>query len=446
MKLPRFFRRRHWDQERAREIEAYLQHETDQNIARGMSANEARYAALRKLGNPISIREEIYRMNTLGMLDALWQDLRNAVRLLRLSPGFTFVAVASIALGIGANTAIFQLVDAIRLRTLPVQDPQQLAEIHIANRDWGTGRFSGPHPALTNPLWEQLRDHQQAFSGAFAWTLTTFNLTTSGQVRSAKGLWASGDIFNVLGVQPMLGRVFSAADDRRGCASPGVVISYAFWQREFASHPTAVGKPLSLDGHPFEIIGVTPASFFGLEVGKTFDVALPLCTEPIFAAGQSALDHRDEWWLAGMGRLKPGWSLAQATAHLKTISPGLFEATLPGGYGRDLKDYLTLQLGAFPAGTGMSNLRENYSRPLWFLMGTAGLVLLIACANLANLMLARANSRSREIAVRLAIGASRSRLIAQLLAESLFLAILGATLGALLAQSLSRVLIALIGT
>jgi predicted permease len=446
MAWSRFFRRRQWDAERARELRGYIEIETDENIARGMKPDEARSAAHRKLGNEVLVREEIYRMNSIGFLETFWQDLRYGARSLRLNLGFTAIAIASLTIGIGANTTIFQLLDALRLRSLPVKNPQELAMVHIANRNWGAGTFNGSYPQLTNPLWEQIRDHQQAFSSIAAWTDMGFNLAKTGEVRSASGLLVSGDFFNVLGVTPIRGRVFTSTEDQRGCAAPGAVISYAFWQREFGRDPSALGWSLSLDGHSFPVIGITPASFFGVDVGGSFDVAIPLCAEPLVRGGPSFLDLRHVWFLAAIGRLKPGWSLLQATAHLNGISPGLFEATMPTGYGSDMKDYLTLKLGAFPASKGFNSIQGGAVDPLWILMATTGLVLLIACANLANLMLARASAREREISVRLAIGASRGRLVRQLLSESLLLAVSGTVLGALLAPALTKVLLALLTT
>jgi putative ABC transport system permease protein len=443
MKWTKFLRRRYWDAERAREIRGYIEIETDENIARGMPPEEARSAAHRKLGNEVLVREEIYSMNSIGFLETFWQDLRYGARSLRLNLGFATIAIASLTIGIGANTTIFQLLDAIRLRSLPVKNPQQLANVHIANREWSSGSFSSSYPQLTNPLWEQLRDHQQAFSGIAAWSDMGFNLARGGEAREANGLFVSGDFFNVLGVAPVLGRVFTSADDRRGCAAAGAVIGYAFWQREFGGDPSAVGRTLTLEGHPFPVIGVTPASFFGLEVGSRFDVAIPLCAEPMVRGGPSYLDMRHEWWLAAIGRLKPGWSLAQASAHLNAISAGMFEATMPIGYGADMKDYLTLKLGAFPADKGFNSINSGSADPLLILMASTGLVLLIACANLANLLLARASAREREIAVRLAIGASRARLVRQLLSDSLLLALIGTVLGALVAPGLSKILLAL---
>ena len=444
LSLTRFFRRGRWDAERAREIDAHLAIETDDNIARGMTPDAARLAARRKFGNSTLVREEIYRMNTIGFIETTWQDVRFAVRLLRRNPGFAVVAILSLALGIGANTAIFQLLDAVRLRTLPVARPQELAEVQIPPGSPRTGRFMSNHPRLTNPLWEQIRDRQQGFSGIFAWGTTGFDLATGGESRTAHGLWVSGEYFATLGVAAEAGRVFTAADDRRGCA-PRAVISHAFWQREFGGDRSAIGRTVVLDGHPFDIVGVAPASFFGVDVGRSFDVAVPLCAEPIVSGAQTVLDKRDVWFLGAIGRLKPGWSMERATAQLTAIAPAIVQQTLPPAYeATDAKSYLAFKLAAYPADTGVSELRRTYESPLWLLLSIAGVVLLIACANLANLLLARGTVRGREMAVRLAIGASRPRIVRQLVAESLVIAVAGAAIGAVLAQALSRFLVTLL--
>jgi putative ABC transport system permease protein len=443
----RFFRRTEWDRERSRELEAYLDHETDENIARGMSPQEARHAANRKLGNLTRIREEIYHMNTISLVETLWHDLRHAARLLRINPGFALVAILSLALGIGANSAIFQLLDAVRLRNLPVKDPQELVEVRVDSKTGRSGAFTGRYPRMTNALWEQVRDRQQVFSGIFAWGSLPLDLAAGGEARNVQGLWVSGEFFRTLGVTPVLGRLLTSEDDRRGCGSPGAVISYGFWQREFGGSPSAVGRKLVLDGHAFDVIGVTPQQFFGMDVGHSFDVALPICAEPILAGKNSRLDKRWDWFLSVIGRLKPGTSLAQANAQLRAVAPAIFEATVPPELpANEAKNYLAFQLQVTSAGSGLSELRETYQTPLWLLIGIAGVVLLIACANLANLLLARATTREREIAVRLAIGASRGRLVRQLLAESLLLASIGAALGILLAGNLSRALVSFLTT
>lgn len=444
MSWTRFFRRRQWDRERALELQAYLDEETADNIARGLDPIEARRAAYRRLGNPTRIREEIYTMNTIGFVESAWGDLRFGLRLLRRNPTFALVAVLTLALGTGANAAIFQIVDALRLRTLPVADPHELVEVRIDSRGQGrTGTFRSRRPMLTNPLWERIRDRQQVFESVLAWSPQMFDLAGGGTQRPAQGLWVSGSFFNTLGVQPALGRLIAPADDVRGCGTPGVVLSEAFWRREYGGDPRALERTILLDGLRFDIIGITPASFFGVEVGRSFDVALPLCSEPLFRGEDSGLDRPDFWFLAVMGRLPSGRTVEDVAGHLRAIGPAMFEETVPTAYvAADAKAYREFGFEVTPAARGVSTLRSTYARPLDVLLGVTVLVLLITCANLANLMLARASAREREIGVRLAIGASRGRLVRQMLAESLLLAVLGAVAGLLLARWFSGFLVA----
>ncbi|HEY7304453.1 MAG TPA: ABC transporter permease [Bryobacteraceae bacterium] len=376
------------------------------------------------------------------MQQAVVQDLAHGVRILRCNPAFSIASLLSLALGIGANTAIFQILDAIRLRMLPVDSPQQLAQIYVRDMSGARGSVNGD-AVLTYPIWDQIRKRQQAFSGVFAWSGGDLNLSPSGDVRMVSSLWVSGEFFPILGIKPAAGRLFTAGDDYRGCGFPGAVISYAFWQSEFGGHRSVIGRKLNLNGHAVVIVGVTASGFSGVDVGNTFQVALPLCS--ITPAWFNALDAGTFWWLNVMGRLKTGWSLPKAAAHLSTISSGVFAASLPSTYPRaSVGNYLGMKLTAVQAATGVSGLRAQYSTPLLMLLAIASLVLLITCANLANLMLARASVRQREIAVRMSIGASRGRVIRQLMTENLCIAAFGAGLGLLVAAALSRLLISLL--
>src|SRR6201993_4331839 len=259
----------------------------------------------------------------------LWQDLRYGLRLLLLKPGFTAIVVLSLGLGAGANTAIFQLIDSLRLRTLPVAHPEQLVNVRILDRSWGSGRVHGRYADITNAQWEQIRDHQQVFSSTFAWaTEGGFNLARGGEARYAEGIWVSGDFFDVLEVPALRGRTLTANDDSRGCGSPPPGISCPFWQREYAGRPDILGRVISLEGHPFEIVGVTPPSFTGIDVGREFDVAVPLCSEA-FMHESALIDLRNGYWLATVGRLKPGVTIERANAEMAALSTGILEATIP---------------------------------------------------------------------------------------------------------------------
>jgi putative ABC transport system permease protein len=402
---------------------------------------------LRRIERAYSVPLALGEGSASSMLSSFAQDIRYGIRVLRKAPMFTLVCLVSLSLGIGANTAIFQLIDAVRIRALPVQDPQQLAIVKVADRKWASGRTSGRYPDLSMPMWREIQAKQEGFGSIAAWASNGFNLATGGQAHYARGLWVSGDFFRVLGVQALMGRVLTPSDDVKGCSTSGAVISYSFWQRELGGDRAVIGRKLSLDGHPFEIVGVTAAAFYGIEVGRSYDVAVPLCSEPIFRGEDSMMEMRHGWWLGAIGRLKPGWTLQKATAQLTAISPAIIESTLPTVYDADgVKHYREYKLAAYPGASGFSALRREYESPLWLLLAISGVVLLIACANLANLMLARATTREREIAVRLALGAARGRLIRQLLTESLLLAAGGAALGALLATNLSGVLVRLLSS
>src|ERR1700733_14086672 len=373
--------------------------------------------------------------------ESMLQDLRLALRSLRRSPGFLAAAILTLALGIGLNAAIFQLIDSVRLRSLPGVDPQSLVSVQVKGGNYTVGIRRTP-AALSLALFEQIRAQQAGLSGAFAWLEHDFRLGQGGHQTRAPGLWVSGDLFTTLGVTPFRGRLLSAEDDRPGCGTSGVVLSYAYWQSEFGGQDSAIGSKLFVDDHLTQVMGVTPPGFFGLEVGKNFDLALPFCSHPAFHPEDVYFARHDFMSFSVMGRLKSGWPFERASAQLESTSPGIMEATLPDGYGAPVLDsYRKFQLTAYPASNGISSLREKYDTSLWLLLGITALVLLIACANLANLTLARASAREKDMAVRAALGASRWRLLRQMLAEGLVLAVGGAILGSAVAYAFSRTIV-----
>jgi predicted permease len=420
------------------EIREHMQMRIDANLARGMSAAEAAREARRRFGNPVVAVERVEAEDAALGLATLLRDARYAVRGFTKSPGFTFVAILTLALGIGANTAIFELLDAVRLRTLPVQAPQELAELRIAGGNRGFGVNDGPYTQFTVPMWQEVRRNHEPFSSIFAWRATDVLAGRMTEAKRIHGLEVSGEFFNVLGVAPWQGRLIEPQDDR-DCEISKVVVSYPYWKSQLGGQPITADTTAMIDGHTVQVLGVTPPSFFGLVVGDQFDVAFPACTPPDPA--------REAFVISVMGRLKPGWTIDRASAYFRSLSAGIFDATAPTGYNaQGVAIYKSFKLAAYPAGAGVSQLREAYDSSLWLLLAITGLVLLIACANLANLMLARASVRQREMAIRLAVGASRGRLLRQLLIESGLLALSGAALGVAFAQPLSRLLVASLNT
>lgn len=373
-------------------------------------------------------------------------DIRYALRMIRRNPGFTAVIVVTLMLGSGVNAALFQLLDAVRLRTLPVPSPEQLVEIRADDMTHARGTWLRP-AALTNPIWEQIRQRDDVFSGLFAWADEPIESAATGEFRKVAALWVSGDFFHVLGVKPRLGRLFIAADDVRGCGyGPGVVISYGYWQRAFGGAPAIVGQSIGIGKSSATVIGVAAAEFSGLEVGHGFDVALPICAEPAWHGANARLDSGTVWWLTVMGRMQTGVSLERADALIRASSPGIFAATLPANYpAASVQPYRAMTLTARPAGHGLSRLREHYTLPLVVLLAVAGVVLAIACGNLAHLLLARASRRRQEIAVRLAIGASRGRLARQLLVEVSLPVAAGIAGGLLVGRAVAPLVVSLFG-
>jgi putative ABC transport system permease protein len=416
------------------EIRFHLDEEAEEQRAAGLTADEAKLAATRDFGNVSLIRETTREVWGWASLARLIQDVRYGWRMVRSTPLVSSVAILSLALGIGANTAIFSVVDTLILRPLPVDAPGQLVLL---------GDESGRRKGWTNPIWEQIQARSNLFEGAFAVSSTRFNLSSRGESELVDGLWASGRTFDVLGVHALLGRTFTEEDDRPGGGPDGpvAVISYAFWQRRFGGAADAIGRSLTVERVPYTIVGVAPRQFFGVDVGRTFDVAVPLRTVTLIR-GSQLLTQRSIWWLRIMIRLKPGQTEESGTALIRSLQREIREATLPDDWHPgELEHYLQEPLRLEAAANGDSYIRADYRRPLTTIMVVVGLVLLIACANLANLSLARASARHHELSVRLALGASRLRVARQLLTESLLLSSIGALLGLLFAFWGSRLLV-----
>jgi predicted permease len=418
------------------EIDEELESHVAEAIAHGRDPEEAR----RAFGAPLRQREASRDVRRVVWLDDFLMDLRYAVRVLRRQPGFLAAAVLSLGLGIGANTAIFGLIDAVMLRALPVSDPRQLVEITKTYAGGQTGAFS-------YPLFEYLRDGSHVFSGTFAQS-TSINRTdigVHGKTDRVNAALVSGSYYAVLGMAPAAGRLLMADDDVPG-ASGVAVMSDRYWQRQFARDPSAVGATFSVNGAEVTIVGVTPPAFFGTLPGTHTDLTFPLSMARLVRGGDDTWRHSDGYnFLSVMARLRPGITSDHAAAEIRTIFTSRLQAEVlrAVGHPNDQRRILGQSVGLVPAASGFNGLRARFSQPLLILMVIVGLVLLLACANLSSLLLARAAARQREILVRCAIGAGRGRLVRQFLTESLVLATLGSLVGVALAVWFGSALVAM---
>jgi predicted permease len=447
LRIHRLLRSSAYDKEVGDEFRFHVEMETEKNIRLGMSPREARRVALVAFGGVDRYAEAARQARGAVLLGDSLRDLRLSVRGFRRSPGFVVVVVLTLAFGIGANAAVFRALETLSLTSLPVHEPQRLATLELTDMTRWEGRRTSQYPVLSNAIWERLRAEDGPFEEAFAWANAAFMVESTGAKEQVRGLYVSGDFFNALGVGATGGRTFRADDDRPACPLVGAVISHGFWERAFGGDPTVLGRQITVNSRQIPVIGVSEPGFGGLEVGRPYDLAVPICAQRELGGDEQWLEDGTVWWLTVMGRIPQGTTLAGVNAELKTRSRALFEATLPADYADDqVEDYLSLELRAVSGETGLSNLRTRYEDALIALLGVTGLILLIVCMNISNLFLARGSAREREFAVRRALGASRGRVFRELAVESAVLAAAGAVCGAAVAWLASRHLLGLLGS
>ncbi len=442
-----FWRRKKREGELDDEVRSHLEMAVQERVERGSDTTEARHAARREFGNVGLVREVTRDMWGWRWLRDFADDARYGLRMLRKNPGFTAVAVLTLALGIGANTAIFTVINAVMLRALPVQHPEQLVAVGDPARvySWGTG--TPRTDVFSYPLYREARDHNDVFSSLLASSnLGSLQIAMEGGPETVRGRLVSENYFQTLGVGALLGRTFTADEDRIPGGDPVLVISYGYWQRPFSGNPAIIGRKVRLKNYPFTIIGIAPPGFFGEVVGDRPDLWAPMMMQPQLMPGRNFLASVNDASLLLMGRLKPSVTIEQARTNVNTVVKQALTVTLNAMVSSDDRgaiQRMRIAVEVSPGSRGLSRLRREFSTPLLLLMAMVVLVLLVACVNVANLMLARSEARKREIALRFAMGASRNRVVRQLLTETLLIALFGGALGLLLANWGSAALVSL---
>jgi predicted permease len=437
------FRQKKSESELHAEMQFDLAERVDANLRAGMSRSEAELKARREFGSVALAADECRDERGTQFLEQTWQDIRFALRMLRKSPGFTATAILTLALGIGANTAIFSMMDKVLLQNLPVRNPDELVVIA------STVPKSGTDTSFSYPMYRDIRDKNEVFDGVLAAGGAPMNVSYAGESERARGRLISGNYFDVLGVRPRIGRLFTQDDDRIPGAHPVAVLSSGFWESRFGKDPSLIGKSILVNDHAMTVIGVTAPGFYGTDLDRSPDLYVPLMMTPVFnPVPANRLEGRRFWWITLMARRKPGVSLAEAQSSLEVLYQQLLKADAeelpPDASEYNRKQFFSRIIQLSPGNQGAAHAQRSMAQPLVMLFTVTGIVLLILCANLANLLLARASARGQETAVRLALGAGRFRLLRQWLTESVLISVIGGAAGILVAMWVNAALIGFI--
>jgi predicted permease len=445
LRLKALLGRRSFDRDLEDEVAFHLAMREEKN--RSLGGPQPAIEARRHFGNPTLAKEACREMRSFTLVETFWQDVRYGVRLLRKNPLFTLVAVVTLALGIGANTAIFSLVYQILLQRMPVPHPEELVILRSPGLHEGSTRSDGSADgaSFSYPLYKDLREHNQVLASLLARFAVPLSVSAGGGAERAQGELVSGNYFDVLGVSPALGRVLASNDETPPGGNPVAVLSYGYWIRRYANDPSILNKQINVNGALLTVVGVAKTGFTGVQIGQSTDMFIPITMKPQITPSWNELQDRKSHWLAILGRMRPGMTVAASQSAMQVEFHQLleFEVQLQQVPPKDQQQFLARQLLLDPGSHGRPILQRDAQEPLRFLMAMVGLVLLIACANLASLLIAKGEARQKEIAVRLSLGAGRRRVLRQLLTEGLMLALAGGAIGAAISSPLVRLILGL---